>query len=159
MIFLTVGTSFPFDRLVRAIDEMLGQGLIEDEIFAQICQGGYAPKNMEYVEVLAKDEYDRHIQESSGLISHAGMGTISMALDHNKPLLVMPRRGCLGELVNEHQLAAAKKFEQLGYVLAAYMAEQLPEKIKALNSFVPQERQSQAQAVAERISRFLNELC
>jgi UDP-N-acetylglucosamine transferase subunit ALG13 len=159
MIFLTVGTSFPFDRLVRAIDEMLGQGLIEDDIFAQICRGGYSPKNMEYAEVLDKDEYDRHIHQASGLISHAGMGTISMALDHNKPLLVMPRRGSLGELVNEHQLAAAKKFEELGYVLAAYEAEQLPEKMKALRSFVPQERHSQAHAVAERIAEFLNESC
>ena len=31
MIFLTVGTSFPFDRLVRAMDELVTQGEIDAE--------------------------------------------------------------------------------------------------------------------------------
>jgi UDP-N-acetylglucosamine transferase subunit ALG13 len=63
-----------------------------------------------------------------------------------------------GEVVNDHQLAIVKKFEQLGYLLVAYSAEEVPDKIKRLKSFVPQERRPCADVVAARISTFLNEL-
>jgi len=81
-----------------------------------------------------------------------------MALDSGKPLLVMPRLSKYGEVVNDHQLAIARKFEQLGYLLVAYDAEDLPAEMKKPKSFVPQNRQPQAKIVADRISVFLNEL-
>ena len=91
MIFLTVGTQFPFDRLVKAVDDVFDDGLIDEEIFAQIGESSYKPRNFECVNTLDKRRFDRLIQETSGIISHAGVGTITMALDNEKPLLVMPR--------------------------------------------------------------------
>jgi len=73
-------------------------------------------------------------------------------------LLVMPRLRKHSEVVNDHQLAIAKKFEQLGYLLVAYVPEDVPIKMKQLKSFVPQERQPCADIVAARISTFLSEL-
>jgi beta-1,4-N-acetylglucosaminyltransferase len=158
MIFLTVGTQFPFDRLVKCIDEFIGRNGFEDEVFAQIGHSSYRPRNFEYVESLEKGKFDRLIQNASHIIGHAGIGTIITALDNNKPLLVMPRLKKQGEVVNDHQAAIAKKFEELGQVLAAYSAKELPEKIKLLSSFVPKVRESQAHIVAQRITRFLNKL-
>ena len=54
---------------------------------------------------------------------------------------------------------ASRKFEENGYLLAAYSVEELPEKIHALRSFIPQKRQTQTEAVRDRISGFLKELC
>ena len=71
----------------------------------------------------------------------------------------MPRLRKYGEAVNDHQLDIAKKFEQDGYLLAAYEVGELPAKIEKLKLFVPEKRQTQAKAVTERISTFLNELC
>jgi UDP-N-acetylglucosamine transferase subunit ALG13 len=159
MIFLTVGTSFPFDRLVKAVDSVIDRALIEEEIFAQIGTGGFKPKHMKYVDMLNKEEFDICFRKASGLISHAGMGSITMALENNKPMLVMPRLRRHGEVVNDHQLDIVKKFEKDSYILAAYSEEELPEKIHALGSFVPRKRQTQPEAVAERISVFLEELC
>jgi len=158
MIFLTVGTQFSFDRLVQAVDSAVRQGLIQEEIFAQIGPCSYKPQNMEYVEMLEKRAFESYLQEALGIISHAGMGTITMALDHNKPLLVVPRMKRFREHVNDHQLATARKFEQLGHVLTAYNMEDLPEKVKQLKSFVPRQRKAQPQAVAERISRFISQI-
>jgi UDP-N-acetylglucosamine transferase subunit ALG13 len=79
-----------------------------------------------------------------------------VAFDNAKPLLVMPRLRRYGEVVNDHQLDIARKFEQLGYLLAAYEVMELPDKIEKLKSFVPKKRQTQTKAVAERISTFLN---
>lgn len=158
MIFLTVGTQFPFDRLVKAVDDIFEQDLIDEELFAQIGESKYKPWNFEYMDFLDTHLFDDWMQKASGIIGHAGMGTITMALDRKKPLLVMPRLKKYGEVVNDHQIAIARKFEQLGHVLVAYEKEELPEKIKQLKTFVPRERQAQHKVVAERIGRFLKEL-
>ena len=158
MIFLTVGTQFPFDRLVKAVDETAGTNGFDEQIVAQIGDSSYCPENFQATTSFEKVVFDRHFAMADGIISHAGMGTITMALDHRKPLLVMPRLKKYGEVVNDHQLAIAKKFEQLGYLLVAYGAEDVPIKMKQLKSFVPQERQPCADIVAARISTFLNEL-
>lgn len=157
MIFLTVGTQFPFDRLVRAVDEALGNGFTED-IFAQIGDSSYAPRNFRAVASLDKYEFDDCFHGASGIIGHAGMGTICLALEQSKPLLVLPRRKKFGEVVNDHQVAIARKFDQLGHVLAAYEAEELADKMGLLKTFVPQPRQASPDVVARRIADFLDEL-
>jgi len=158
MIFLTVGTQFPFDRLVKTIDELASHNGFGEEIFAQIGDSSYKPRSFEYVKSLEKNEFDCSMKKASGIISHAGMGTITTALDNRKPLLVMPRLRKYGEVVNDHQVAIARNFEKLGHLLVAYEDRELPGKIEQLITFVPREREAQPQAVAERIARFLDEL-
>lgn len=158
MIFLTIGTQFPFNRLLKAVDDCFDDGLINEEIFAQIGDSSYRPHNFKAVSSLEKHLFDKHIREASCIISHAGIGSITMALNYNKPLLVMPRRKRFKEHVNDHQVATARKFEEFGHILVAYQEEDLPEKIKELKSFVPRPRKNQAKAVADRIAKFLDEV-
>ena len=158
MIFLTVGTQFPFDRLVRAVDEAFDNGLFDEEIFAQIGQTSYKPRNFDSIISLEKNLFDEHIRNSSSVISHAGVGTITLALDNQKPLLVMPRLKTYGEVVNDHQVAIAQKFEELGHILVAYQEKQLLQKIIELKTFIPRKRHIQIDAVADRIAKFLQSL-
>lgn len=158
MIFLTVGTQFPFDRLVRAVDRAIAAGGVDEEVFAQIADSAYRPDNFEAVPYLEKDEFDKRMREASCVISHAGMGAITTALDDRKPLLVMPRLKRYREVVNDHQVAIAQKFERLGHLLVAYHEDDVPEKIKALRHFVPVERDKCAAAVVRRISDFIEQV-
>lgn len=158
MIFLAVGTQFGFDRLVKAVDEAIGQQLIQDTVFAQIGPGSYLPKRMEYVVSLEKEEFHKVLTSCEAMSSHAGIGNIALALKMGKPLLVMPRLKRFGEVVNDHQVDTARKFEQLGHLLVAYETEQIPEKLEQLKTFVPCKRQAQPHAVAERIAKFLAEI-
>jgi len=158
MIFLTVGTQFPFDRLIKSVDQAFDGRLINEEIFAQIGETSYKPLNFESVVSLEKNVFDKRLKEASSVISHAGMGTITMALKNHKPLLVMPRLKRYREHVNDHQVATARKFEELGHILAVYDAKDLPNGIRKLKNFVPRERKSNPEAVADRIHRFLNSL-
>jgi len=158
MIFLTVGTQFPFDRLVRAVDSIIDKGLISEILFAQIGESSYKPRNFESAACLEKGVFDDYMRQASGIIGHAGMGTITMALCNHKPLLVMPRLKRYHEVVNDHQLAIAKKFSEFGYILAVYDAKDLPEGVRRLESFVPLDRKTNPEAVADRIVRFLNSL-
>ena len=159
MIFLTVGIQFPFDRLVKAVDEALGKGLIDEELFAQIGETSYKPRNFESAASLEKKLFDKYVMQASGIIGHAGMGVITMALSNDKPLLVMPRLRRHREVVNDHQVAIARKFEELGHVLVAYQKEDLPKKAQDLKDFVPRKRQNQVEEVTERVRGFLNTLC
>ena len=158
MIFLTVGTLFPFDRLVRAVDDAVASGIIEQPVFAQIGRTKFTPKNIEYVEVIDKHTFDNKMAASDYIISHAGIGSITMALENAKPLLVMPRMKRYREHVNDHQVVTARKFEELGHILVAYEARDLPEGMRKLKNFIPRERKVSPEAVVDRIHRFLNSL-
>jgi len=158
MIFLTVGTQFPFDRLVKAVDHAVERSGCAVEIFAQIADSVYRPRCFDAVSYLQKDDFDKNMREASSIISHAGMGTITAALEDKKPLLVMPRLRKYGEVVNDHQLAIAKKFEQLGHLMVAYNEQDVPEKIKTLEQFVPTERKKSVDAVTQRISSFIQQV-
>jgi len=158
MIFLTVGTQFPFDRLVKAVDTLVGRNGFDEEIYAQIGNSSYQPRNFKAIPSLEKTVFDKYICEASCIISHAGMGTITMALENHKPLLVMPRLKRHREVVNDHQVSIAKKFEELGHILVAYTEEELPDKLRELKTFVPKPRENQAKAVADRIAEFLKQV-
>ena len=158
MIFLTVGTQFPFDRLLMAVDRALDENEHTEEIFAQVGETSYRPRKFKAVAWLDKDEFDRSFHQATAIIGHAGMGTISMALESNKPLLVLPRLRKFKEVVNDHQMAIARKFEQLGHLLVAYEADDVPAKLRLLPAFEPRPRQTQPEAVVEKIAGFLRNL-
>jgi len=158
MIFLTVGTQFPFDRLVGKLDELAGRNGFCSQIFGQIGDTYYIPKNFRAVSSIEKESFDKYMRDAEAIIGHAGMGTIAMALGCHKPLLVMPRLRKYGEVVHDHQVEIAKEFEKLGHLLVAYDENQLAGKIEQLKAFRPVPRANQAEAVADRVARFLAQL-
>lgn len=158
MIFLTVGSQFPFDRLVKAVDDLVDKGLISEKLFAQIGQSAYKPRNFEYSAYLGKNTFDDYVKQASALIGHAGMGTVTVALSNRKASLAMPRLKRFREVVNDHQVDIARKFSELGHILAAYDIEDLSSVILKLKDFVPKERKAEPEKVADRIVRFLDSL-
>lgn len=112
MIFLTVGTQEPFDRLVAAMDAWAATHDVP--VFGQLGAlkpGSHRPQHFEWREFITADEYQRRLETSSLIVAHVGMGSIISALTYGKPLVMMARRAALGEHRNEHQLATAAKFE------------------------------------------------
>jgi UDP-N-acetylglucosamine transferase subunit ALG13 len=125
MIFVTIGTQAPFDRFIKIIDEVAPQ--INEEIVAQVYKCGFTPKNIKTVDFLAPDEFNNLFDKADLIISHAGMGTILSALQKHKPIIIFPRIAALGEHRNEHQLATAEKFKELGSVYVAMNEQELKE--------------------------------
>lgn len=158
MIFLTVGTILPFDRLVRAVDEAIEAKAVTMPVFAQIGRTSMRPRNMDWVPVLEKAAFDQKVAEAAFVISHAGMGSMMIALERGKRLLVMPRMKRYGEAVNDHQVGSARRFAEMGHVLAAYDSTELPARLGEIESFLPASRISQADRVAQRISQFLEQV-
>ena len=88
MIFVTIGTQLPFDRLIKIIDELAPQ--LNEEVVAQVYQCGFTPQNIKTVDFLAPDEFNTLFDKARLIISHAGMGTILSALQKDKPIIVFP---------------------------------------------------------------------
>ena len=128
MIFVTAGTQLPFDRLIRAIDDIAVN--LNEEIIVQAKKGVYLPRHIKISDYLRATEYADTMTRARLIISHAGTGTIISALRLGKPVVVMPRRAALGEHRNEHQLATAKRFEELQYIHVAHDTRQLQDLIQ-----------------------------
>ena len=78
MIFVTVGTQLPFDRLVGTVDRWSSRS--REAVFAQIGPSQQSFKNIETVPFLTPEEASDRFAEASVIIAHAGMGTILTAL-------------------------------------------------------------------------------
>lgn len=110
MIFVTVGVQLPFDRLVRTVDTWaLGRN---EAVFAQVGDGQYRPENIEWSRFLSPPEFRERLAAAEVIIAHAGMGSILTALEHGKPIVVMPRNALLREHRNDHQRATAEHFRK-----------------------------------------------
>ncbi len=133
MIFVTVGTQLPFDRLVRAVDEWAGSRGRRD-VIAQVGPGSYAAKNIEARPFMSPQECAEHMRKADAIVAHAGMGSIIGALELGKPILIMPRRAALGEHRNDHQLATVRRFAEREGVLVAMNEDELPDRLDALQA-------------------------
>jgi UDP-N-acetylglucosamine transferase subunit ALG13 len=110
VIFLTIGSHEPFDRLVQAVDQWAATARNAD-VFGQITDNGiYKPQHFQTTAYLDAATYKAVIAKCELIIAHAGMGSIITAMECGKPIVVMPRRGHLQETRNDHQFASAKKF-------------------------------------------------
>jgi len=154
MIFVTVGSAYPFDRLVRACDAVAAAHP-EQRWLAQIHEGTYDPTHMRFERLMDKQAFDAAMAEAEMIIGHGGMGTISGALAVGKPLLVLARRKRFGESVNDHQVSCAERFRAAGHLLVADDADDVGPLVERLRSFVPRPRRVDAARLGSDIGAFL----
>ena len=154
MIFVVLGTQkFQLNRLLQKLDEYVEQGLLKDEVFAQIGNSTYKPKNYKYKDFVDKKEFDETVAKADVVIAHSGVGTIITAIQ--KPVIVYPRLAKYNEHVDDHQLDIAKAFEMKKYVLCCYENDDLLEKIEQSKTYHFDEYVSQQKQIIGIIKDFL----
>ena len=85
MIFITLGSQkFQFNRLLKAIDKLIEQGKIKEEVFAQIGYSDYQPINYNYKQFLDRDEFASMEGRADIVITHGGTGAIIGAVKKRK---------------------------------------------------------------------------
>ena len=124
MIFVTVGTQLPFDRLIRAIDAWAGDSGTGD-VFAQIGPTEYEPDHIAWTRDLDPAGFSTRVREADLIIAHAGMGTIITALRNHAQLIVVPRHADKGEHRNDHQIATVRELSERGLIHAAHDEDEL----------------------------------
>ena len=128
MIFVTIGMQEPFDRLVRAMDEV-APSLEGMPVVAQVYAPTYQARHIQTFELVSPAEFDDYFNRATLIVAHAGMGTIISALVKGKPLIVLPRLKKYKEHRSDHQFATADAIRQLNYVHVASDENDLKHKV------------------------------
>lgn len=138
MIFVILGSQkFQFTRVLKYIDELINNGIIEDTVFCQSGYTSYRPKYFTVKPFLDKEEFLHKISESKLIITHGGTGAIINCLIKNKKVIAIPRNSKYGEHVDNHQYEIVGVFVEMNHILSATSYEELEIKIKEVDSFLP----------------------
>ena len=81
----------------------------DEQVVAQIGESDYRPNHVKWHRFLNPSDHEDLLTRARCVVGHAGMGTILGAMDHRKPLVVMPRVAQYGEHRNDHQVATVRK--------------------------------------------------
>lgn len=120
MIFVTVGSrNYPFDRLFKKLDSLYEDGVLTDEMFAQIGTSKYVPKHFEYRDYISPQEFDERVEKADIIVSHGASGSIMNALNKGKKVIAVSRLKKYGEHINDHQIQNNEALSANGYVLMA----------------------------------------
>ena len=156
MIFITLGSQkFQFNRLLEEVDKLIEQGIITEEVFAQIGYSDYKPKNYKYNKFLDRDEFTEIIKKCDKVITHGGTGAIINAVKNNKKVIAIPRLAKYGEHVDDHQLQIVKKFKEMGVISICNDTKYLKKIYDEIESKIGKIYISNTEAIIESIDRFL----
>ena len=162
VILVAVGTQFPFDRLIKTVDQWaIASGT--SDVVAQIGPSSYMPANLQARAFVPPQEFQALLESADLLVAHCGMGSILTALSLGKPIIVMPRSAALGEHRNDHQLATAQRFSNYPGVTVAYneaellLSLQRAAEHKSENSQVPPIPSKAPRQLTDRLRVFLCE--
>lgn len=112
MILITVGVSdLPFDRLVAAADELAAEG---EPVVAQYGAARARPRHAVAFDYVSFAELRQWVSKARVVVCHAGIGSVALCLTTGVHPVVVPRLERLGECVDEHQLAFARRLGELG---------------------------------------------
>lgn len=132
LIFVCVGSrSYQFNRLFLELDSLWEEGIIKEDIFAQIGASSYKPKHFPYKGFISEEEFNNKINEAHIVISHGASGSIMKALNAKKKVIAVTRLEKYGEHINDHQIQINEAFAANKYVLSVYDMDDLGEAIKA----------------------------
>lgn len=113
-VTVTVGSSLPFDRLLR---QLVAIAPSDTEFIWQV--GESDPEGLPGIvhEFLPAAELDKHMQESDVVVAHAGCGSALAALEAGKAPVLVPRLAAYGEVVDDHQVQIADFLQDRGLCL------------------------------------------
>lgn len=158
MIFITLGSQkFQFNRLLKAIDHLVEDGKIEDEIFAQTGYSDYEPQNYKFKQFLDRDEFSDVVGRSDIVITQGGTGAIIGAVKKGKKVIAVPRRAMYGEHVDDHQLQLVGQFRALNLICECRDCEKLGEVLDEVKKRKFNSYQSSTQSIIDSIEKFIEE--
>ena len=128
MIFATIGSMLPFDRFVKSMDDWSARHPTIPA-FVQIGEGSYVPK-MPHERMMSPSAFARRVKEAEVIVAHAGMGSVIMAAEAEKPVVLFPRRAALGEHTTDHQLDTVGWLKERAGIYVAMEVGDLDEMIE-----------------------------
>lgn len=119
MIFVTVGThEQPFDRLVKAVDELKKDNVITEDVIIQTGFSTYEPEYCKWSKFIPYQDMIKNVEAARIVITHGGPASFIMPLQIGKTPIVVPRQHQFEEHVNDHQVEFARNVaERMGSII------------------------------------------
>ena len=137
------------------MDRLAGKGVFQEDVVAQIGVSTYEPKNMKWYRFMDKENFDRHIENCSLLITHAGEGSIMTGLLKKRKVIAVPRYERLGEHVSDHQLEIARALEKQNCIINVEDIAELEHIIVHLGEYHLDEYKSGRETILKTICDFI----
>ena len=158
MIFVSLGTNDKsFTRLLDKIEDEIKLGNIKDKVIVQSGYTKYESKNMEIIDLMPMEEFNKNINDCDILITHGGVGTILDGLKLGKKIIAFPRLSKYQEHVNDHQVEIISEFNACGYILTGELDE-LASLIKQCKDFKPKSYKSNNYKFNKMIRNFIDNI-
>lgn len=154
-IFVTVGATLPFTRLVDTVIEARRQGILSGEMLVQTGHDNRSLPTLPgvtFVETLSFDDIQRFLATSRLVICHGGTGSIITALQNHCALVVMPRSFAEKEHYDDHQMEIAAAFQHRGLAEVAHDIDGLERALRRL-------KHRKTTAVTTDYSGLIDDLC
>lgn len=163
MILVTVGThEQPFDRLIQCIDEIAREHILNDEFIVQRGFGRYQPQFCRYEDFFTYTDMVQLVSNARIVITHGAPSSFIMPLKIGKIPIVVPRKKCFREHINDHQVCFVREFaEKQHNILVAEDMAQLPEILLHYDTLIrnmPHTFQSNNSSFCRNIERLAKEL-
>jgi UDP-N-acetylglucosamine transferase subunit ALG13 len=132
LVFVTVGAAhYQFNRLFGWIETWLATEA--GHSVRCVVQHGVSarPAGAEHHDYLPFTEVLEMFEHAQAVVCHGGPGSITLARRHGVQPIVVPRLRSLGECVDDHQVAFARRMAALGQVEIAESKERLHELLDA----------------------------
>ncbi len=138
MIFVTVGThEQAFDRLVKKIDELVANGVINEEVIVQTGYCTYEPRCCTWQKLYPYKQMEAFVKEARIVITHGGPASFIAPLKHGKIPIVVPRQVKYNEHINDHQLLFAREVQKrLGSILLVENIDEIENIILHYNELI-----------------------
>ena len=138
MIFVTVGThEQPFNRLVKAVDELKRDGVITEDVIIQTGFSTYEPKYCHWSKLIPYQQMIKNVEDARIVITHGGPASFVMPLQIGKTPIVVPRQKKYDEHVNDHQVEFARNVaERMGTIIPVEDISDLGKIIKNYDEIV-----------------------
>ena len=157
MIFVTLGTQDKsFERLLKEIDVCIEQKIIKEKVIVQSGYTKYESKNMEIVDFMDNDQFQKYIDTCSLLITHGGAGSILTGMKKNKKVIAIPRLAKYKEHTNDHQLQIVNNLSTDGYILKCTNLKKLGAIIKDSKNFTPKKYKANNKKMLDTIENYIS---
>lgn len=119
LIFVTVGATLPFDRLVRSVANIKSRGGLDYEVVIQTGKNGFRPNGIETHETLPYSQMLEMMRTADIVVCHGGAGSMFTALAEGCRVIAAPRSFELGEHYDNHQFETTRALASRGLVSVA----------------------------------------
>jgi UDP-N-acetylglucosamine--N-acetylmuramyl-(pentapeptide) pyrophosphoryl-undecaprenol N-acetylglucosamine transferase len=137
LLFATVGAILPFERMVAWVAELKQDGLIPEEVIAQVGEGSLTRPGINTVESIPFDQLQEILVSANLVVCHGGTGSIITALRQACRIVAVPRLLENGEGYDDHQLEICRAFRDRGLIRVAQSKEELIQQLDLARQDLP----------------------